>query len=278
MQSADLLHSFQSRSPLSVFKHTIQHGGLSALYTGMGLPLAAQAVYKATVFCVNNKTQEWILDHKTNENLKTGVLLQGRLTNIDRFWCGCLGGAVNAFLFVTPVELVRNQLIAQDSKLAAGQTLSRHLKTSMDVVVHILQNHGVASLWRGSSMAVARDGLGCGCFFLTMAWTQQRLTPPGEKPSMTTNMIAGGVAGLSFWLAALPLDTVKTWVQSSDVQCNLSSSQAIRNVIREHGVIGMIHQTHKGWQLAYTRGIPSAAVTISVYSAVYQYLSGRSGL
>jgi len=51
--------------------------------------------------------------------------------------------------------------------------------------------------------------------FYSMAWTQDVLTPPGERVSLTTSMISGGVAGLAFWVAGLPLDTIKTWVQGA---------------------------------------------------------------
>jgi hypothetical protein len=91
--------------PVSVLRQTIQHGGLRALYTGMTLPLAAQAIYKATVFSVNNISEKLILDFKTLENHKTGLIQDGKLTYLDRFTCGFLGGAVNAYLFVTPVGM-----------------------------------------------------------------------------------------------------------------------------------------------------------------------------
>lgn len=37
------------KGPLQVVSHTLKNGGVQALYTGLALPLAAQAVYKATV-------------------------------------------------------------------------------------------------------------------------------------------------------------------------------------------------------------------------------------
>lgn len=38
-----------NNGPLQVVSHTLKNGGIRALYTGLALPLAAQAVYKATV-------------------------------------------------------------------------------------------------------------------------------------------------------------------------------------------------------------------------------------
>ena len=264
------------RGPLQMLRHTLQHGGIRALYTGLSLPLGAQAVYKATVFSVNNKAQQVLNDIRTMENHKTGILEPGRLTYGDRFLCGFLAGGVNAFFFVTPVEFIRNQLIAQHSRKAEGQQLKSTL-TEWEIVRRTLKHHGLPSLWRGATISVTRDALGCGCFFWTMAQTQHMLTPPGEAPSVLATMISGGLSGLAFWVAALPLDTVKTWIQSSDIDAHVSARESILRVYQEGGYRGLFEQTFRGWQVAYTRGIPSAAITISVYSTAYRFFSGSEG-
>jgi hypothetical protein len=263
-----------SRGPLQVLTHTLQHGGVRALYTGLTLPLAAQAIYKGTVFTVNNVMQSAIIDWRTWENHKTGIMQPGQLQDWDRFWCGAVAGGVNAALFVTPVEFIRNQLIAQHTKLADGQKVAVQNAGSWDVVRHSIRQNGVAALWRGVSWSVYRDTLGCGCFFYAMAWTQHQLTPPGEQPGMTATIVSGGVAGLSFWVASLPLDTIKTWVQSSDLNTTVSAQSAVEKIYRQGGLVGVVQQLFRGWQVAYSRGIPSAAITITIYSWAYRYLDG----
>lgn len=271
--------------PWQILKHTVGHGGVRALYTGLALPLAAQAVYKATVFTVNNVTQNVILDYRTLENSKLGFSAAStgpeQLTLGDRFWCGFVGGAVNAAVFVTPVEFVRNQLIAQHSKLAAvvtaptpfGKGDAKYFRGSWDVIRHAFQNQGVLSLWRGTAWSVGRDGIGCGCFFYTITWAQQMLTPVGEKPSFPVTLLSGGLAGLSFWVAALPMDSIKTWIQSSDVEAaTVTAKDAIRKIYSEHGFVGVLQRLNRGWQVAYGRGIPSAAITITTYSLIYDHL------
>lgn len=266
-------------STLQVFKHTIQHGGVRALYTGLALPLAAQAVYKATVFSVNDMTQNFIMDYRTSKSQKKmdhTFLPQHyqQLTLGDRFWCGFVGGAVNAAAFVTPVEFVRNQLIAQHSKLAAtGDGVGTYFRGSWDVIRQAFRKQGVLSLWRGTSWSVGRDGIGCGCFFYAIAWAQQKLTPPGEKPSFSTTVLSGCLAGLAFWVTALPLDTIKTWIQSSDLALEtVSAKDVIRKIYSEQGAVGVVQRLNRGWQVAYGRGIPSSAITITTYSLLYDYL------
>ena len=105
--------SAQTSSPLTVLRQTWHFGGLRALYAGLALPLSAQAVYKGTVFTVHNVTQEWVRDFKLLEGQKLGRLKARdtvQLNTMDTAVCGFCAGAVNAGAFVTPVELVRNQV------------------------------------------------------------------------------------------------------------------------------------------------------------------------
>jgi Mitochondrial carrier protein len=275
-------------SPWTVFRQVLREGGLRGLYTGMTLPVAAQAVYKGTVFTVNNVTQEGLVSYRTLENHKLGRIATGELSLLDRFASGCIGGAVNAWLFVTPVEFVRNQMIATASRRQAEAAHHRPALTTTTttpssspmstwgVIQSSVRNHGLSSLWRGATWSIARDGWGCGWFFVTMHYAQEYLRGYGDEtmaPSMGVRIVSGGLAGLAFWVASLPLDTVKTWIQSADLsQRQMVVRESLQRIQQQEGVRGVIRQLFRGWQVAYGRGIPSAAITISVYSWAYDEL------
>jgi solute carrier family 25 carnitine/acylcarnitine transporter 20/29 len=274
------------RGPINVLRHTIQHGGIQALYTGMALPLAAQAVYKGTVFFVNDVTQNFICDfrewrYSNTSSKQQQQQQQQKLTLGDKFWSGFMGGAVNGAIFVTPVELVRNQLIAQHTRLATSTietlppttTTERNYRGSWDVIRQTYGVHGIRSLWRGIGWTVARDGIGCGCFFYSIALFQQLLTPVNESPSLGTKIISGGLAGFAFWVVALPMDSIKTWVQSSELHAkSISVSNSVHKIYIENGVFGVARSLLRGWQVAYGKGIPSAALIVVSYSFVYDGL------
>ena len=264
------------KGPINVFRHTIQHGGIKALYTGMALPLGAQAVYKGTVFFVNDATQNLIRDFRV-WRYKNVSSKQQQLTLGDRFWCGFLGGAFNGAVFVTPVELVRNQLIAQHSKRATAIVETASTETnyrgSWDVIRQSFHRSGIRSLWRGVGWTVARDGVGCGCFFYSIAFFQQLLTPLNESPTFGTQIVSGGLAGLSYWIVALPIDSIKTWVQSGELQAtSVSVRETIRKIYLENGIIGVSKSLLRGWQVAYGKGIPSSALIVVTYSFAYDGL------
>ena len=277
--------------PLHVVSQTLKHGGARAMYTGLALPLAAQAVYKATVFTVNNITQTALVSWNTKERLKTGRLEPYDLTMADRFVCGFVAGGVNAALFVTPVEFVRNQLIGQHTRRAAGQTISHPFAGPLDVIKRTLYQTtntkppairlgGIMGLWRGVSVTMARDSLGCGFFFYAMAWSQRQLAGSSlshrdgidgdqRPPSLGVTIFSGAMAGLAYWVVALPLDAVKTWVQSDMAE---SAVQAVKGSLRERGPFETMKRLTSGYQVAYARGIPSAAITVTTYSLCYSAL------
>ena len=270
MQASAQLSSRDLRGPLHVFSQTWNHGGFRALYTGVSLPLAAQAVYKATVFSANQLCQSVVLDNRTLHDQKMGIVHpQHSLTMADHFLCGFIGGAINAAAFVTPVEFVRNQLIIQHTKLASGQVSTSPMSGPLDVVRSTIATHGISGLWRGLGTTVARDSLGCGCFFVSLAYCRQLLTDRGELPEFGVTILSGMFAGLGFWAVALPLDTVKTWVQDGGT---LSTRDVMSESIARHGWLGTSRRLCRGWQMAFGRGAPSAAITICTYEFFYRKL------
>lgn len=266
----------------ATIRNTLHYGGgMRALYTGLAMPLAAQAIYKGTIFTVNNMTESFIRDWKTRENHKLGNFeMPCQLTLTDRFISGFMGGAVNAALFCTPVEYVRNQQIAQMENVSnttaakTGIIHSRNKDGPISIIRRTIQGNGFTGLWRGVASTVLRDSVGCGFFFVAMAYSQEQLAPAhsNRPPSTPIMILSGALAGVSFWLWALPVDTMKTWIQNGTA-CNLT--HAVR-ISQRHGLVQSIPSLFRGWQVAYSRGAPSAAITVVTYSLAFQYLQGVS--
>ena len=265
-------------------RHTLRYGGgLRALYTGVAMPLAAQAIFKGTIFTVNNVTESSIRDWKTSKNHLGRVEAPCQLTLTDRFISGFMGGAVNAALFCTPVEYIRNQQIAQitenasstapkKKQSAGGIFRSRKKMGAVSVIRRTIEGNGLGGLWRGTASAVLRDSVGMGFFFVAMAYSQEQLTPGHSKspPQTAVVVLSGALAGVSFWLWALPIDTMKTWIQNGSAR---NMSDAVR-ISQRNGLAQSMTSLFRGWQVAYSRGAPSAAITVSTYSLAFQYLQG----
>ena len=268
-------------SPLSVLRSTLRFGGIPALYTGLSLPLAAQAVYKSCVFTTNTVCKAGILEWRTQERHKVGMFSDPRYMKLrlsDIFLCGATGGVINGFLFVTPVELIRNRLISQDLKLAREGKRKFHLdgkkvlRGPYDVLRHVLREDGIMGLWRGAGITVVRDSLGCGVYFLSFELGKKvyRYLFPSASDS-TITLLAGSCAGVGFWGIAAPLDTIKTKVQIGTSRRTVKD--VVMRIVKEKGFFNAIKTFYSGWQVAVGRGAPSAAVTLYTYEMWMKYLT-----
>jgi solute carrier family 25 carnitine/acylcarnitine transporter 20/29 len=140
---------------------------------------------------------------------------------------------------------------------------------SIDVIRTTIAQHGVGGMWRGMGVTMARDSLGCGCFFWAMAWTQQHCKSNNYGWSdLNVNLLSGAMAGLAFWAVAIPLDTLKTWIQTGATD---SAMNAVRLSYQQRGIMGTAQQLTRGWQVAFGRGAPSAAITVVTYEYCYKY-------
>ncbi|AMD21542.1 HFL314Wp [Eremothecium sinecaudum] len=84
----------------------------------------------------------------------------------------------------------------------------------------ILATGGISSLFKGSLATLARDGPGSAIYFASYEVTKAWLNggKDANELSISSVCLAGGVAGMSMWIAVFPIDTIKTTLQSSHVR------------------------------------------------------------
>lgn len=257
-----------SSSVHKALRQTLQNGGFRALYAGLSVPLFAQAIYKSSIFSINNLCQGYLLERKRHVRNQEQQKNNPQLTIIDLFWCGVIAGAINAAAFVTPVEFVRNKVIVESN-------IKAHSARNGPLVLHVIRttlasSEGILGLWKGVGLTIARDSVGCGFFFASMALCQKTLMGGDNKtPTFGVTVLSGVCAGLGFWTAALPLDTLKTWRQTSNAT---STKTILMESIRKRGWKATAQHLTRGWPVAFGRGAPSAAITIITYQYCYDAL------
>jgi hypothetical protein len=87
--------------------------------------------------------------------------------------------------------------------------------------------------------------------------------------------VSGAAAGMAFWTIALPLDSLKTNIQSQSFPAGvwrgrllLESLELSRLLVRERG----LRYLFRGASVAFGRGIPSAAITLTTYDVIRKRL------
>ncbi|KAF0695947.1 Aste57867_13254 [Aphanomyces stellatus] len=241
----------------SVVSNTIRFEGIRGLYKGFFPPFFSQAVYKSVIFSIQGRVRHLMSAHMDQPS----PLLLSTVA-------GATGGGINAFL-VAPVELVRNRLQIQ-------QHATAKYKGSLDVIRQVIKHEGPLALWKGLSATITRDSLGVALYFVGYDAVKSALPQDWDPTSRV--LVAGAAGGISFWTIALPFDTIKTVIQVNAHASSSSSAAAPRGMIQtglhlvRHEGLGRIFQ---GWQAAFSRGIPGAAITFYAYDTTMAYLQAH---
>lgn len=238
-------------------RQTLEREGAHGLYKGFLPPFFSQAVYKSVIFTTSSKLRNDVLP-RANLSPSAVSLLSG-----------AIAGGLNAFL-VTPVELIRNRLQVQYE----SQRASRTYRGTFHCVAQVVQHEGVLALWKGLTTTVLRDSLGVACYFLGYDFARERLSKIQALQGQDTAVLltAGAFGGISFWAIALPFDTVKSLIQVDGTRGNYTGLVAsTTRLVREHGMSHLF----RGWQAAFSRGIPGAAITFWAFDRTSRYLNDR---
>ena len=237
-----------AKGVMECFRDVIRESGVvKGLYRGLSGPFVAQALYKSVIFTSNTMINTYIFT--------------GQKTAVTTFLSGAIAGSMNAFI-VSPVEIIRTRQI-----LLPNSTFSGTLRS-------IISEGGINSLWRGLLPAMARDGPGIGVYLLTFEHCKLALDNNGtlSKFSIWSKLLSGASAGIAFWVVALPIDTIKANIEASPPSTTWNQLYLQqRQWIQQRG----IGHLFRAWPVAFGRGIPSAAVTLTTFDVVSEALAQR---
>jgi solute carrier family 25 carnitine/acylcarnitine transporter 20/29 len=117
--------------------------------------------------------------------------------------------------------------------------------------------HSQGSWYRGMGATLLRDIPANSIWFASYyLWKDYLMTATNSTQALYVAPFAGAIAGMSSWSLIMPLDTIKTRIQSSHK--NISIWQVCRNIAQEPRSIWKT--LYRGWLVAVLRSIPSNAV------------------
>ena len=126
----------------------------------------------------------------------------------------------------------------------------------MDCFRQTLAQSGLRGLYAGLVPMAWRDFPGVGAYYMTYEWARRALTPVGVQlrdVAAWRFMTAGAIAGIAFWCAAFPQDTIKSVIQTQphDTPPQYRTFWGCaRKIVREEGVTRLF----RGFSVALTRG------------------------
>lgn len=124
---------------------------------------------------------------------------------------------------------------------------------------------GVRGLFKGLVPTLAREVPGNALMFGVYEAIKQYFAggPDTSKLGRGSLIVAGGLAGGSFWLSVYPTDVVKSVIQVDDYKNPKFSGSidAFRKIVASEGVKGL----YKGFGPAMARSVPANAACFLAY-------------
>lgn len=136
----------------------------------------------------------------------------------------------------------------------------------MDVARHVLKSEGGArGLFKGLAPTLAREVPGNAAMFGVYELLKQRFAggPDTSNLGRGSLIVAGGLAGGTFWFSVYPTDVVKSVLQVDDYKNPKYSGSidAFRKILASEGVKGL----YKGFGPAMARSVPANAACFLAY-------------
>ncbi|KAF8689194.1 hypothetical protein HU200_041980 [Digitaria exilis] len=260
---------------IDAVRQTLAAEGPRGLYKGMGAPLATVAAFNAVLFTVRGQMEAVLRSDP-------GAPLSVAQQVVAGAGAGAGAGFAVSFL-ACPTELIKCRLQAQSvlataapapaaaaaaATVAAAPAAAAAVKYGgpIDVAKHVLRSEGgTRGLFKGLFPTLAREVPGNAIMFGTYEATKQ-LIAGGHDTSLLGRgslIMAGGLAGASFWGLVYPTDVVKSVLQVDDHKSPKykGSMDAVRKILAADGVKGL----YKGFGPAKARSVPANAACFLAY-------------
>lgn len=197
--------------PITIVRDTVRQHGIGGLYSGCGALVAGNALKAGVRFLSYDHFKSLLRDER------------GKLSGPRSLLAGLGAGMTEAIFAVTPSETIKTKLI-DDAKREKPRYPPGLIQGSLAIV----RDEGIAGIYRGLVPVMLRQGANSAVRFGTYS-TLRNLVVGSASPTQplpgTVTFGIGAVAGIVTVYATMPLDVVKTRMQS------LSAREEYRNTL-----------------------------------------------
>ena len=264
------------------FRQSLLADGIYGLYRGISAPLAGAAIETSSLFFSYRIAQKLLLavasrpkeDGSREEKLSLGGLVA----------CGAASGAFTSLL-LTPIELVKCQM---QVPLSSSTVVERSRPGIFAVISSIFRHRGLSGFWRGQLGTLIRETGGCAAWFgsyegvteFFRRWnargsdSQQSGIIETEPLPIWQQLFGGAAAGMSYNFLFFPADTIKSRMQTEDVNPVDMTGKGSnkretfwengKSLWKQQGIKGM----YRGCGITVARSAPSSGVIFAVYETL----------
>lgn len=246
----------QYKGMLDCMKKTIQHDGFKGFYRGMTGPIIAATPINAVCF----------FGFGLGVSIQTG----GSPTAVEQlgprqtFYAGMLTGAFTAMINA-PIERIK--CLMQVEQVPNAIKYNGY----WDCAKKVYAIHGIRSIYTGLSATLAREIPGSGAYFMTYQYIKQNNTSlfTANQNQTFITFMAGGIAGIAFWIVAIPADVIKSRIQTAPEGKYQGFFDAIRYLYQRNGLTAF----YKGATPTFIRAFPANAACFFGYEYSFKLLN-----
>ncbi|EIM80150.1 mitochondrial tricarboxylate transporter [Stereum hirsutum FP-91666 SS1] len=244
-------------SPIAIVRETVKKHGVTGLYSGCTALVIGNATKAGVRFVSYDHFKSLLADE------------QGKISAPRSLLAGLGAGMTEAVLAVTPSETIKTKLI-DDAKRPQPQ-----YRGLVHGTMSIVRQEGIRGIYRGLFPVMMRQGANSAIRFTTYAtlkqFVQSRTRAGQQLPSGVTFGI-GAIAGLVTVYTTMPLDVIKTRMQSLEARTQYRNSfHCAYRIFTEEGV----RRFWTGTTPRLARLIMSGGIVFTIYEKVIMLIGGR---
>jgi len=244
--------------PMEIVKTTLAKNGLAGLYSGCSALVIGNGLKAGVRFFSYDKFKKALVDQ------------DGKLTGPRSLLAGLGAGMCEAILAVTPSETIKTKLV--NESMQPNPRFTGLVQGTKEII----KMEGISGIYRGLFPVMMRQGANSAVRFSTYsslkALFQGNVRSGQQLPSFMTFAI-GGVAGVVTVYCTMPLDVVKTRMQSLEAKTKYSNSfDCAYQVYKYEG----ISRFWKGTTPRLIRLSLSGGIVFTVYENVIKLMGGLS--
>jgi len=243
--------------PIAIVRDTIRTRGVAGLYSGCMALVVGNATKAGVRFLTYDHFKHLLADDK------------GRVSAPRSLVAGLGAGMTEAIFAVTPSETIKTKLI-DDAKRPVPK-----YRGLIHGTTEIIKSEGILGIYRGLFPVMMRQGANSAVRFTTYsslkAFVQGNARPGQQLPSSITFAV-GAVAGLVTTYVTMPLDVIKTRMQSLDARKKYRNSfHCAYKTYTEDGLL----RFWAGTTPRLMRLVLSGGITFSVYENVISLIGDK---
>lgn len=236
----------RSSSTLSMLRNIMQREGVKGLYSGITAPLVAVVPAFAITFWSYDLAKTVQLKQMLSADSPNKELSLGQIAAAGAF------SGIPLAVVVGPLERFKCLMQVDKGKYSGFG----------DCVRQVYRQGGLRSVFRGTGLTVMRDVPGNASYFCAYEFWRRKLTANQQNnstaPTMTTIMLAGGMAGVCNWIVAIPFDVLKSRWQTAAPGTYTNLAHVLRSLLEKEGPTSLF----RGLSPALLRAFPANAACL----------------